>query len=349
MQGTPADSFRAALEAHEIVVEFGRAGGESMIALSDGVRMPIETAKRLVLALDEPLARHAARARPARDPLAGHTPVNAPPDEAASRGALLLRLVTGLGVPHQHERSFRLSAGSLLANRFLLTLDAADVSGDACGRVLGICGELEMPPALREAAERDFAAARCVHFGFEAGPGSLICKLYLERAISGRESKPVLLHRAFKWDLVKRAHVVTEYVWHPLKRVEDIEARLREVYRGGEPAPSYEIARELLHLAAARAPAERLQYLEVQEAQNGRRSFDLNVYNASLELRDAQHLLARMREHFGVRPSEFQALYDQIKGRSFGHLAGGVHRDGADFFNVYYGVSGFPRFSERLG
>ena len=35
-------------------------------------------------------------------------------------------------------------------------------------------------------------------------------------------------------------------------------------------------------------------------------------------------------------------------GMLLGHLAGGVHRDGRDFFNVYYGATGLPRFNERL-
>ena len=43
---------------------------------------------------------------------------------------------------------------------------------------------------------------------------------------------------------------------------------------------------------------------------------------------------------------EQQALYDQIRTRALGHIAGGVHRNGRDFFNIYYGVAGFPRFSE---
>ena len=97
-----------------------------------------------------------------------------------------------------------------------------------------------------------------------------------------------------------------------------------------------------------RTEAERLQYLEVEELENGRRSFDLNVYNAGLTVKDAQPLLQRMRAHFNLRPGQFQALYDQIRGLSLGHLAGGVHRDGRDFFNVYYGVAGLPAFNRKL-
>jgi len=104
----------------------------------------------------------------------------------------------------------------------------------------------------------------------------------------------------------------------------------------------------VLELAAARVPAPQLQYLEVQEPGNGRRSFDLNLYNARMEVKDIQAQLYGMRDHFGVRPGQFQALYDQIKGKVLGHLAGGVHRDGKDFFNLYYGVGSFPHFHERF-
>lgn len=355
MKATAADAFRGALEGERIAVEFGRAAAAGgVVALTDRVSMPLETAKRLVLALEEPLAR-LARLQPAGDPARGHTPVNAPPDPAGETAALLLRLVGELGVPHQHERSFRVSAGALLANRFLLTLDVSDIPGDPVARVLAICDRLQMPAAQRAGAEQRFAMARCVHFGFEAGPGSVVCKLYLEREVPAEEARrarearaPALLHLAFKWDLLSGAQVTTQYLWYPASRVEDIEARLAQVYRGGEPAASHEIARAALALAARRADAAALQYLEVQEPDNGRRSFDLNVYAANLQVKDAQPLLARMRERFGVRPGEFQALYDQIKGRALGHLAGGVHRDGRDFFNVYYGVTGLPHFSRRL-
>ena len=358
MKGTAADAFRAVLEGERIAVEFGRAAaqpeGGSTIALSDRVSLPVETAKRLVLALNEPLAR-LSRVQPSGDPARGETPVNAPPDPAGQAAALLLQLVGELGVPHQHERSFRVAAGALLANRFLLTLDARDIPGDPLARTLAICDRLQMPAALRAEAQRRFAMARCVHFGFEAGPGSVVCKLYLEREVPAEEAAharaghgSVLLHLAFKWDQLSGQQVTTQYLWYPATRVEDIEARLAQVYRGGEPAASLEIARAALALAAGRASAETLQYLEVQEPDNGRRSFDLNVYAANLAVKDAQPLLARMRDRFGLRPGEFQALYDQIKGRALGHLAGGVHRDGKDFFNVYYGVTGLPHFSARL-
>ena len=49
-----------------------------------------------------------------------------------------------------------------------------------------------------------------------------------------------------------------------------------------------------------------------------------------------------------LRPGQFQALYDQINALPLGHLAGGIHRDNLDFFNVYYGAVGLPHYSDKI-
>jgi hypothetical protein len=360
MKGTQADSFKLSVEDGKVVVEFGRsserdASGAGSVALSDRIDMPLRTAKRLVHSLNDCLARHSPQPGSADDPRRGETPVNAPPDPAGEKAALLLKLIGELAIPYQYERSFRLSQGELLANRFLLSLNAADIPGSPRERALEICDRLAMPAGLRRSAAERFPMASCVHFGFEGGADSIVCKLYLERVVPADEVRrarasgvPVLLHLAFKWDLVAAAEVVTEYRWYPALDAPGIERRLSEVYRGAESQPSLAIASAVLQLAAGRAAPERLQYLEVQEPANGRRSFDLNAYDAGLQVKDLQPALQRMRERYGVRPGDFQALYDQIKAKPFGHLAGGVHRNGRDFFNVYYGVVGLPRFHQQF-
>ena len=357
MKSAGAEAFRGLVDRENIVVEFGNSRGSvtpATIALSEQVVMPVDTAKRLVLALGDALRKYAPESLSPEAAQRAVTPVNAPPDAAGEKAALLLKLVADLGVPFQHERSFRISPGALHANRFLLSLDAADIVGSPMERVLDICTRLGIPAASRKAAEESFGTAACVHFGFEETADNLFCKLYLERHVPAGEAAaaaarraPVLLHLAFKWDLATRAEVVTRYHWYPRLPMSELEARLASVYRGCASGASIDIARSVLRSAAERAPAEQLQYLEVEE-ENGRHSFDLNVYDAALQLKDVQDALFTMRERFGLRPGQFQALYDQVKTRALGHLAGGVHRNGEDFFNVYYGVSGFPRFNERF-
>ena len=367
----PADAFKLDLDPQGVMIEFGRLNGVPQpsgsvsISVSDRVVLPMRTARRLLIWLEEALKPHEARLRaeqakalaPADAAVAarpGQTPQRPPADMSGEKAAQLLRMVGGWGIPHQYERSLRLSAGSLQANRFLLTMNARDIPGDPSSQALAVCDQFAMPPSLREAAAENFAMAKCVHFGFEGDPDSIICKLYLERAVSAEEAKraraanqPVLLHLAFKWDLLRDAAVTSRYFWHPGLSTGEIETRLAQVYRDAQSV-SLEIARALLHQATAKIAAERLQYLEVEEAETARRSFDLNVYNAELHVRDIQDLLYRMRAHFAVRPGQFQALYDQIKAMPLGHLAGGVHRNGKDFFNLYYGAVGLPHFNQRL-
>lgn len=357
MKGAGADAFRGLVDRENIVVEFGNTRVSvtpRAIALFKQVVMPVDTAKRLVLALGDALRKYDPESLSPEAAQRAVTPVNAPPDAAGEKAALLLKLVIDLGVPFQHERSFRISRGALHANRFLLSLDAADIVGSPMETVLEICTRLGIPDASRKAAEESFGTAACVHFGFEETADSLLCKLYLERQVSDGEAAdaaarraPVLLHLAFKWDTATGAEVVTRYHWYPRLPMGELETRLASVYRDHASGASIDIARTILRSAAERAPAEQLQYLEVEE-ENGRRSFDLNVYDAALQLKDIQDALFAMRERFGVRPGQFQALYDQVKARAFGHLAGGVHRNGEEFFNVYYGVSGFPRFNDRF-
>jgi tryptophan halogenase len=267
----------------------------------------------------------------------------------------MLAAVRDLGVPYQHERSFRVAPGRLQANRFLLSLDPADLGHDALARVTGVAAQLGLPAAAQAAAREHFDGTLCVHFGFEAGDGAVRCKLYLERCVPAAESQaaaacgePVLLHRAYKWDPACTDVVESQYHWFPGLDAEAIAARLRALYAGTGAGESLAIALDTLALAAPRFAGGAPQYLEVSEPGNGRRSFDLNLYDAELMVGDLLPAQIRMRERHGIRPGQFQALVDQVRSRALGHLAGGVHREGEDFFNVYYGVAGFPRFASRV-
>ena len=365
------DAFRMLVDGGQIVIEFGRIdregapAGQTAVAVTDRMVLPMETGRRLLHTMGQALRPHEAQMRaaaarvlpPGEAGLAarpGQAPATPQPDRSGALAAQLLQLVGAWGAPRQFERSFRMSAGSLQSNRFLLTLNAADIPGDAQASALAVCVAMGMPPAQRAAAEARFAQASAVHFGFEGDAEGSICKLYLEHAIPPEAARlahatgePVLLHLAYKWDTGGGKAVTTRYLWHPLLGAPEIGLRLRQLY-GGDTGEAYGVAAGFLEQAAARTDAERLQYLEVEEVENGRRSFDLNLYNARLTVKDAQPLLQRMRGHFGLRPGQFQALYDQVRGLSLGHLAGGVHRDGRDFFNVYYGVASLPAFNRKL-
>ena len=160
--------------------------------------------------------------------------------------------------------------------------------------------------------------------------------------------EPVLQHLAYKWEASSGAHVTTRYHLFPQASLELVQTRLGHIYNKATDNSSLDIALSVLESAAERCPADHLQYLEVIEDQNERKSFDLNLYEAGMTVKEIQAQLSRMRDHFGVKPGHFQALFDQVKNKTLGHLAGGVHRNDLDFFNLYYGMEGFPHFARSV-
>lgn len=352
---TRVDAFRARIDDGRIAVEMGRmhpagdARDQAVVALSHCIALDHGAAMRLLSALQALLQQRGSRWAEAPGPQAAPasrapTPSHAEPDEGGRRAARLIELVEGLGCPYYHERSFRISHGALAANRFLLTFNTGSFSGDLGPAVLGVCRQIGMPAEMQREVEQHVRQTRAVHFGFE-GDDRIVYKVYLERAGAGTEGKqaapgtPVLLHLACKWDSDDPAHrAISRYHWYPNLTTAQIGERMAGLYGGDPGHPSLRISREVLDMASGAMDPADLQYLEVREDGNARASYDLNIYNAGLQVKDAQPQLARMRDHFGIRPGQFQALYDQIKGRVLGHLAGGTHRNGRDFFNVYHGV-----------
>ena len=344
---TAATEFRAGMAPGEISLEFGRIAGRAAdsitVHLSNRIVMQPATLQHLIYALRDAL--HSPVLPPATYPAAvERIPVNAEPDQAATRAAGLFRLVAELGVPYRHERSFRISTTGLAANRFLLTVDKSALGAEAAARLANLGARLGLPTPFLEQIPAGLAAARCVHFGFEEDRGRILYKLYFELVAAQNQPADDLqpgtgvpLHFAWKWEAGTQSHpVLTHYTWYPRLDAGMIEARLASIY--GKQVESFELARAALQFAGAQTSLEHLQYLEVTEDDNPRASFDLNLSDTGLRLLDLQPLLARLRERYGIRPGQFQALYDQIKSRPVGHIAGGMHRDGRDFFTVYYGV-----------
>jgi len=261
-------------------------------------------------------------------------------DPAADK---LLKLLAHLDIPCGFERSFRICHESLLTHRFTLTTAKQSFGDEADQKVLTLCHELRMPPDVFETLGLHLSAAKFIHFGFEQGPCQRLYKVYLEfssqsQSTATAPTAPSLIHLAFKWDVSGVGpSVVARYVWHPLRSHEDILGRMSQIYHGQNVEESYRIARDVVLLAASRGSADQLQYLEVREDGTDRLSFALNLYNVGFKLKDLYTLLLRMGRQFGVAVDQLDALYRPIQDTRAGHVAGGVHRDGEGFFNVYYG------------
>jgi hypothetical protein len=262
-----------------------------------------------------------------------------PIDQSARR---VWELVEGLEVSFAHERSLRICRGSLLANRFLLSVARRSVSGDACGKIRNVCRQLGMPEPFRDDAARFLASAEYLHFGFEEGPASSLYKVYLELGVPagrGVGMAPVLLHVAYKWDVMEPSRsAVTRYFWYPSLSISASLERTAALFPAGHSSAPFEIIREVFLLAERRAAGGGFRYLEATEDRSARHSFDVNLYEANLVLQDLAPLFTRMCEYFAISPERFTSVTAREGTKRLGHIAGGIHRTGEDFFNVYYGV-----------
>jgi hypothetical protein len=351
----------------EIALSFGgdrtrrAAQDEEGYRLSNRVVMSPFTAKRLVALLNDVIRSYEAKYGPLEkggSPSAVKSVAPAVRPEAtdhstevlSEKAGLLFQLVKSLDLEVGYERSFKVSEKTLLENRFLLGFSKSSIKQNPHERILDICEGMEMPDAFIEDFSEKLSEANYVHFGFEENERTCIYKVYLEfydkiqEEIKNQanESEQFLLHLGFKWDVSDNTkHALTRYTWYRSLAVEDILVRLADILDPQKYRKPFEIAKGILDTGSSKIPHHDILYLEVSEENNPRRSFDINMYRAALELRELHPFLWEMCQHYSISSETFQAIYDQVKTKIFGHLSGGIDREGKDFLTVYYGVEGY--------
>lgn len=254
----------------------------------------------------------------------------APSGTAGDPGGFLWQRLQGLRLEGL-EHSFKMSPGSLLADRYLAGIHKSDIDP---ARLFELCEAAGMPERYRAQFRTEAEGANAFHFGFEGQGTGGIYKVYLEYAHRLRPgaADPTLLHLAYKWDCVDPAiSTIARYVCHPGLDAAAIAGRLARAC----DATLAEPLQALVHLAAGRT-AEPLMYLEVSEEGNPRASFDLNLHAAGLRIAEIGVLLAQARKHYAIAPEAFDSLFEQVGGRTLGHVSGGTSRAGRDFLTVYY-------------
>lgn len=274
------------------------------------------------------------------------------PDEEMG---LIFRLVQGLQVEMGFEQSFKIVQATLLKNRFLLGVSKKEIGDQADDRLTEICRQMGMPKNLLEIFRQCLAQGNYLHFGFEQNEKTSLYKVYLEfwgrikEEIRESKNRPdsKLMHLGLKWDVANPARQsLTRYTWYPWLSFQEIGQRVAHILGPHTGAIPKQAAGDLVSLARARGPDRDILYLEVTEEGNPRRSFDINVYRASLQVAEAYPLLSMLCRRHSVPFDTFHSLYEGIKTKRLGHLAAGVDREGNNFFTIYYGVEG--RSGEKL-
>lgn len=276
-----------------------------------------------------------------------------PPKEIGSgKAAALLELIEELKVELSIERSVKLAEKSLLGNRFLVVVNKKLVKEKPNERILEICEKMAMPRELLDTFSQNLHDADYVYFGFEENEKTSMYKAYLESPEywtrvtpnSPYGSEPFQLYEGFKWDtLDSKKRVLTSYTCYPCITLESIFQRLSSLYEDPMLRDSLEITKAILETASKRTGHENLVYLEVSEGDNPRKSFDISMYKAKLLLEDLFPLLLEMGRRFSIASERLYALFDPVRAERFGHLSGGIGREGQEFLTVYYGVERSPK------
>lgn len=361
MTTTYANTAEAALSREAIDVLFGveqlREAGQNEVKVQLSRRFTLSplVAKRLAIDLENAVMDHRVKRGDHEPGPAVSERQSKPREDRDPSGTVphleriltLFRLLGSFDTQIDFERSFKVVPGDLFQDRFLLGLDRRDLGSSAEERIAPICEKIGMPRNLLTSFLQGLADANHVYFGVEKDARGLLYKAYLEcrdkiekeicgTSVAGR-SFP--LFAGFKWDASTPARqAIARYDWYPSLTFHEIHERLQMIIAPGGHDELLAIVRGIAERAAGRTSNDDIQFLEVGEQGNPRRSFDINLYKSGLRLADLfPHLLSALR-HYGVISESFEAVYQRIKAERFGHLAAGVDREGKEFMTIYYGA-----------
>lgn len=264
-------------------------------------------------------------------------------DDAPVAARPLLQLVRNLDVGFGFEKSVKLTAGSALTDRMILGVRSALVDPDA---LRDLCRRIGMPAAHLAQFSEALPAANTVGFGYEDSPEGGMYKVYLEfweqlRQRPQPDSSPALLFLGFKWDAGNPARAaVARYTCYPMLNISGINRRLEALYEGRSQSPSLQATQQIIALASRRIGNDSFVYVEAAEEGNPRKSFDINFYKAGLRVIDIAPALTALWQRYDIPGAPGQSVSAQVGACPFGHLSGGLGRDGRDFLTMYYELEG---------
>jgi len=205
---------------------------------------------------------------------------------------------------------------------------------------------MSMPKKFLGTFEQNLPEGTMVGFGIEEEETTCVVKAYLEFKNRYEEalkkgpnkSDSYVSHWGFKWDAADNTRAaLARYICFPAFTAGDILERLSGTfYRAHERTP-LEIVRGIVELGSRKVGHDKFLYLEVNEENNPRSSFDINMYGANFRLEELYPFFLQMCRHYSIPDEQFHSLYDPVRTRTFGHLAGGMDRKGRDFLTVYFG------------
>lgn len=356
MKNVHADAFKVSAGPENISLLFGArqpAGGvEGSIRLpvSDQIVLTPKLARELYERLGNALAEQALFQSGGPQAVVSSSAPHALPFSSrigggSQKAQQLLDRMDALGVRYGLEHSYKFLAKTLLRNRFLAGFKLGSSGASLYEPLFDLCSRLDMPPKFIGDFQADIGAANIVLFGFEENENTCLYKAYLEfggnfRFMSLDNPETFRIHKGFKWDAFDNGKAsVATYTCYPLLSTKAITDRLEEFYGDGRER-LFMIARKIIARAAERVGDYEFIYAEVHEDGNPRHSFDINVYRANMRVNELHDILLEISGYYLVPVEEFDAAYGAAQDQIFGHLSGGIDRQGRDFLTIYFGAFG---------
>ena len=363
VRSVKADVTNVKFSLEEFALMFGKivnidvAGNFIDVQLQTCVTMMPYTAKRLTLQLESVINEYEKKYGPLiqgpespskkeyPEPSSGPAVIET--KSGIESGQAMLKYVENLNATIEMERSFKIKKGSILPNRFLAGMSKESLGDNALKNVEDVIRGMNIPQDLLESFEADFPASDYVHFGFEENVKGITYKTYLEFYENIKNSSPgrqessdhVLLHRGLKWNPENNVKGnITDYNWFPNLSITGMAERLRKLVKPDKYDSLYKAVKGILDLASHKVFFNDVLYQEVSEKENSRKSFDINFYRADISVSELYPFLVELCGYYSIPLSVFLSFYETVKDKKFGHISGGMDREGESFVTVYYGA-----------
>lgn len=262
------------------------------------------------------------------------------------KAGLLFDFLRDSNINASFERSFELLPETLIDNRFLMGFDKNLLNSETIKELLKICEQMGMPESFLNSITESIQSANVILFGFSEHEGTCLIKAYLEfgygyyRSLreNPRMPEPYLSHLGFKWDAEETGKsALARYICHPGMNSGDIKKHLANSVYKGENRTVFQCVRKILDLASKKTAVSNLLYLDVREDDNPRLSFDVNLYSADIRLIEIREIVLEICSYLNIPMDRIRKLMSSAHNSILGHIAGGLDREGREFFTFYYG------------